>query len=200
MNHLAHFALAGPDQGLLVGGFLGDYIKGRLEGRFDPDIERGIRLHRAIDQFTDTHPLVRRSYQRFEPEYRRYAGIICDLAYDHLLARNWNRYYDEPLSTYSSRTLAVLLSHEHQLTEAALTTAQRMHQHNSLSGYGNQEFLERSLSYLSGRMKHANPLASSYDHCLALLPALERDLTAFYPAAVAFCDEWKQHHKLNDHH
>ena len=68
MNYLAHFALAGPETGLLVGGFLGDYIKGRLENRFSPEIERGIRLHRAIDQYTDSHPVVKTATSDLIPD------------------------------------------------------------------------------------------------------------------------------------
>ena len=75
----------------MVGGFLGDYIKGRLENRFSLEIERGIRLHRAIDQYADSHPTVKDSYERLDPKFRRYAGIITDIVFDHLLALNWSK-------------------------------------------------------------------------------------------------------------
>ncbi len=194
MNYLAHFALAGPETGLLVGGFLGDYIKGRLENRFSPEIERGIRLHRAIDQYTDSHPVVKNSYKRFDPRFRRYAGIITDIAFDHLLAQNWPRYYNEPLESYSASTLEKLLAHKDMLTDAAFQSASRMQEHNSLAHYGRLEFLERSLAYLSGRLKHANPLIEAYPHCEEQLPSLQEDLSVFYPELMEFCDEWKQLH------
>lgn len=194
MNHLAHFALAGPETGLLVGGFLGDYIKGRLENRFSPEIERGIRLHRAIDQYTDTHPVVKNSYKRFDPRFRRYAGIITDIAFDHLLAQNWSRYYNEPLESYSTCTLKKLLAHKGELTEAAFQSASRMQEHNSLAHYGRLEFLDRSFVYLSGRLNHANPLIDAFPHCEEQLPCLQEDLSVFYPELIGFCDEWKQLH------
>jgi len=194
LNYLAHFALAGPETGLWVGGFLGDYIKGRLENRFSPEIERGIRLHRAIDQYTDSHPVVRNSYKRFDPKFRRYAGIITDIAFDHLLAQNWRRYYSEPLESYSASTLEKLLAHKDVLTDAAFQSASRMQEHNSLAHYDQLEFLERSLAYLSGRLKHANPLIEAYKHCEEQLPGLQQDLSVFYPGLMEFCDEWKQLH------
>ncbi|MGV0033987.1 MAG: ACP phosphodiesterase [Candidatus Azotimanducaceae bacterium WSBS_2022_MAG_OTU7] len=194
MNYLAHFALAGPEPGLLVGGFLGDYIKGRLENRFSPEIERGIRLHRAIDQYTDSHPVVKSSYKRFEPRFSRYAGIITDIAFDHLLAQNWSRYYDEPLESYSASTLTNLLEHKDRLTDAARQSAERMQKHNSLAHYGGLEFLERSFIYLSGRLKHENPLIDAYPHCKEQLPGLLEDLAVFYPELMQFSDEWKQFH------
>lgn len=194
MNHLAHFALAGPEPGLLVGGFLGDYIKGRLENRFTPEIERGIRLHRAIDRYTDSHPVVKSSYERFDPRFRRYAGIITDIAFDHLLAQNWSQYYNEPLESYSASTLEKLLVHKELLTDAAYQTASRMQEHNSLAHYGGLEFLERSFIYLSGRLKHTNPLMDAYPDCEAQLPGLTEDLSVFFPDLIGFCDEWKQIH------
>ena len=194
MNYLAHFALAGPETGLLVGGFLGDYIKGHLENRFSPEIERGIRLHRAIDQYTDSHPIVRNSYKRFDPRFRRYAGIITDIAFDHLLAQNWRQYYSEPLESYSSNTLEKLLAHKDMLTDAAFQRAAHMQEHNSLAHYGQLQFLEQSLAYLSGRLKHANPLIEAYPHCEAQRPSLQEDLSVFYPGLIEFCEQWKQLH------
>lgn len=194
MNHLAHFALAGPETGLLVGGFLGDYIKGRLENRFSPDIERGIRLHRAIDRYTDSHLVVKHSYTRLDPRFRRYAGIITDIAYDHLLAQDWHQYYKEPLEFYSASTLEKLLAHKDMLPIAARQDASRMQEHNSLAHYGRLDFLQRSLTYLSGRLKHANPLIEAYTQCVEELPNLQQDLSVFYPELMEFCDNWKQLH------
>jgi acyl carrier protein phosphodiesterase len=143
VNYLAHFAL-GPETDLVVGGFLGDYIKGRLGNRFSPKIERGIRLHRAIDQFTDSHPAVKGSYERLDPKFRRYAGIITDISFDHLLALNWSQYYNEPLESFSARTLQILLVEKAKLTDAAWQSASHMQKHNSLAHHGELEFLERS--------------------------------------------------------
>jgi acyl carrier protein phosphodiesterase len=111
-----------------------------------------------------------------------------------LLAQNWPRYYSEPLESYSTSTLEKLLAHKDMLTDAALQSASRMQEHNSLAHYGRLEFLERSLAYLSGRLKHANPLIEAYPHCEEQLPSLQEDLSVFYPELMEFCDEWKQLH------
>jgi acyl carrier protein phosphodiesterase len=69
-----------------------------------------------------------------------------------------------------------------------------MQEHNSLAHYGQLEFLERSLAYLSERLKHANPLIEAYPNCEEQLPSLQEDLLVFYPELMAFCNEWKQLH------
>ena len=104
MNYLAHFKLAAEHPELLVGNLLADHVKGKLNGRFDVGIESGIRLHRAIDAFTDSHHLVQSSHARFHCKYRRYGGIITDLAFDHFLAVNWNQYDSRPLGVFCRDT------------------------------------------------------------------------------------------------
>lgn len=79
MNYLAHLHLGGPLPEQLLGSLYGDFVKGRLEGRFSAPLEAGIRLHRQIDAFTDSHPLVLAAIGRFPAERRRYAGIIVDV-------------------------------------------------------------------------------------------------------------------------
>lgn len=190
MNHLAHFALADDDH--LVGSFLGDHIKGRLTGQLPGHIERGIRLHRAVDAFTDSHAIVKRSINRFDAPYRRYAGIVTDLAFDYILARQWHDYYEEALDDYSARTLMKLLEDEHHLPERALASARRMHERNALAHYGTESFLEHSFIFLGQRLSRANPLDSVLPVCLELMPSLERDFAAFYPELVQFSENWRR--------
>lgn len=179
---------------MLIGGFLGDYVKGRLNGQFDAQVERGIRLHRAIDQFTDQHDIVRRSQQRFDPRFRRYAGIMTDIIYDHLLAKRFSHYTANDLGAFSTRVLQTLVDHDHLLTEPAATTARRMYQLNSLAGYNKEDFVERSLVYISQRLTRANPLDEAYAECQQHLVDLGDDLSEFYPVLTDYCDTWKKTH------
>jgi len=88
MNFLAHAVLAGDDPALIVGGVVGDWIKGLLPGALPADLAHGVALHRAIDSHAETHPAFQRSRNRVSPARRRYAGILVDIYYDHLLARD----------------------------------------------------------------------------------------------------------------
>ena len=98
MNFLAHALLAGNDPALIVGGVVGDWIKGPLPGPLPPDLARGVALHRAIDSHAETHPAFQRSRNRVAPDRRRYAGILVDIFYDHLLARDWASLQPMPLA------------------------------------------------------------------------------------------------------
>ncbi|KKM01805.1 hypothetical protein LCGC14_1790730, partial [marine sediment metagenome] len=49
MNYLAHIYLSGDHPEVMVGGLLGDFVKGPLRGQLPRAIEEGIALHRKID-------------------------------------------------------------------------------------------------------------------------------------------------------
>lgn len=169
-------------------------MKGRLAGRFPAQIEKGIKLHRAIDRFTDEHPVTRTSARRLPRRFHRYGGIIADITYDHLLAVNWHQYYDTSLDDFSRSTLTTLLEYCDYLPEDALRTATRMHELNSLAGYSERVFLERSLGYLSTRLTRDNPLDEAATEVMHHLDSMTDDLEQFYPELRLFCDEWRQNH------
>lgn len=100
MNFLAHAVLAERTPALLVGGVVGDWIKGILPGGLPMDLAQGVVLHRAIDGFVEIHPAFRHSCSRISPARRRYAGVLVDIFYDHILARDWGRFHRDPLPSY----------------------------------------------------------------------------------------------------
>jgi len=80
VNYLAHLFLAGESPESLIGNLAGDFVKGPLGDRFTPGIRDGIRQHRRIDAFTDTHPSVAAFRRVLIPEHGHYARVITDYA------------------------------------------------------------------------------------------------------------------------
>jgi acyl carrier protein phosphodiesterase len=119
MNFLAHALLAGNDPALIVGGVVGDWIKGPLPGPLPPDLARGVALHRAIDSHAETHPAFQRSRNRVAPDRRRYAGILVDIFYDHLLARDWASLQPMPLAGYCCEVYAHIAARLDELPESS---------------------------------------------------------------------------------
>jgi len=115
MNFLAHALLAGDAPALIVGGVVGDWIKGTLPGKLPPDLSNGVALHRAIDVYAETHPAFCRSRTRVSPQRRRYAGILVDVFYDHLLAKNWNQLHHQPLDEYCGTVYQMIRDRLHDL-------------------------------------------------------------------------------------
>jgi acyl carrier protein phosphodiesterase len=186
MNFLAHLHLSdGSDEGLL-GGLMGDFVKGPLDDRYPAGIMRGIALHRRIDTFTDAHPVVHRSKARVSAERRRYAGIMVDMFYDHFLARDWARYSNEPLSAFTKRTYEVLEDNHGLLPERLQRMAPWMIRGDWLGSYARVGAIGDSLDGMSRRMKRENRLAGSVEELEALYADFARDFGEFFPDLVRF--------------
>ncbi|MCQ4345989.1 ACP phosphodiesterase [Pseudomonas stutzeri] len=185
MNYLAHLHLGGPRPGQLLGSLYGDFVKGPLDGRFAPEVEAAIRLHRRIDAFTDRHPAVRVAVARFPAERRRYAGILLDLFFDHCLASRWDDYADEPLQCFSARVYAVLAT-ETELPGRLALIAPRMAEQDWLGGYREFAVLERVLANLQRRLSRPAALDGALAELERLYPWLLDDFRTFYPELSAF--------------
>ncbi|MBC8082263.1 MAG: DUF479 domain-containing protein [Hymenobacter sp.] len=192
MNFLAHLLLSGPPAttpnyaDIVVGNFAAEAVRGRAAlAAYPPAVQRGIRLHRLIDSFTDTHPIVRRSTARLRAAgLSKWAGVVADVGYDHLLARDFARYHDdvtESLPAFAHRQYALLHARRQELPERLQHMLQYMRRDDWLTGYARPEGLERALAGLSRRVPAAAVLATGATAFLAERPAYEADFREFWP-------------------
>ena len=149
MNFLAHIYLSGKPSQLMIGNFIGDYVKGKQFENYAPEIQKGIRLHRKIDDFTDKHDIVKASTARFKPCYQRYASVVIDVVYDHYLAKNFDAYSSVPLHEYVSQVHAYFFRHYFKLPNRVkgflpfLIKSRRLENYQHISG------IEKSLSIMA---------------------------------------------------
>jgi acyl carrier protein phosphodiesterase len=93
MNWGAHLFLSEPCVHHQVGNVIADYVRGRAWPKIHPSTNLGLKVHRKIDAFTDSHEAFRRSQQRLRSKgFLR--AVAIDLSYDHMLIKNWARYND----------------------------------------------------------------------------------------------------------
>ncbi len=189
MNYLAHLHLGGQRPGQLLGSLYGDFVKGRLQGQYDPEIEAAIQLHRSIDVFTDRHPLVDVSLSRFSTTRRRYAGIVLDVFFDHCLARDWTLYADRPLALFTSDVYRVLTA-ESQLPERLAKIAPHMVANDWLGSYREFEVLEQVLRGISRRLTRPEELAGAMQELRVLYEPLSEDFKLFYPQLQDFAQNY----------
>ena len=88
MNYLAHAYLSFGIPEITVGNMISDFVKGKKKFDYPARIQQGITLHRAIDEFTDTHVITKRAKLVFKEAYGLYAGAITDVVYDYFLAND----------------------------------------------------------------------------------------------------------------
>ncbi|WP_375435458.1 ACP phosphodiesterase [uncultured Hymenobacter sp.] len=192
MNFLAHLLLSGSPattpnyNDIVVGNFAAEAVRGRTAlATYPPAVQRGIRLHRFIDSFTDAHPLVRRTTARLRTAgLGKWAGVVSDVGFDHLLARDFAQYhYDatEPLPAFAERQYALLHARREELPERLQHLLHYMRRDDWLSGYAHPAGLEQALVGLSRRVPAGAVLATGAAAFLAELPTYEADFKEFWP-------------------
>jgi acyl carrier protein phosphodiesterase len=191
VNYLAHLHLGGDAPQQLLGSLYGDFVKGRLHGRFPAGIEAAIQLHRRIDVFTDRHPLVEQARARFPAERRRTSGILLDLFFDHCLARDWAEFAHEPLPQFTERVYRVLAA-EPQLPERLAFIAPRMAAQDWLGSYTDFAVLEQVLLGMGRRLSRPQLLEGAMGELERLYEPLSEDFRQFYPQLQAFVLEAAQ--------
>ncbi len=151
MNFLAHIYLSGENDEIKIGNFMADSIKGKKYLKYPENIQRGIILHRAIDYYTDTHPVFRQSTQRLFEKYSHYSGIIIDIYYDHFLAANWDHYSNVGLEKYSLDFYKLLNQNFEILPGEVKSFLPYMIRGNWLLSYAGLEGIEQVFSGMNRR-------------------------------------------------
>ncbi len=192
MNYLAHLFLAGDSAESLIGNLAGDFVKGLLGDRFTPGIRDGIRRHRRIDAFTDTHPHVAAFRRVLIPEHGHYARVISDVFFDHFLATNWARYSRESLEAYLARVYAAIDPHQSELPGHLRFVYPRMRDGQWLQSYGDVGGIHLALSNLSKRLSRRPHLETATHHLIDSRAELERRFHDFFPDVVAFARDEKR--------
>ena len=152
MNFLAHLYLSGDSEGLRIGNFIGDYVKGRKHHDYPTEIQNGILLHRRIDTFTDQHPITRGHKKYFSKKFSRYSGVVVDLLYDHFLAARWNDLSaGESLHTFVHKIYDILLRHYYQIPSRVQGFLPYFVLFNWLENYAYLSGIKRAIQRLGSR-------------------------------------------------
>lgn len=189
MNFLAHAYLSFDQPTILVGNFIGDFVKGDLKQQFEPEIIMGVYLHRAIDKFTDTHPIVKESQEVLKPIFFRYSSVITDMFFDYFLAKNWEKYDDRPLEEFAASVYTLMETYEPILPPKFTHTFKYMRKENWLVSYGTYEGIKRALTGISYRATFKSNLEAAPYYLLKHHDLFERHFEAFFPELEAFSRE-----------
>jgi acyl carrier protein phosphodiesterase len=182
MNFLAHLYLSGDDPEIMVGNFLGDFVRGRnLLERYTKHIALGIELHRTIDAFTDSHPTVSKSKNRLREKYRHYSPVIVDIFYDHFLAHNWHHYHHQLLPDYAEEAYHIIQKQMAILPPDAQYMLPYMISGNWLVNYAKVEGIQRALSGMSRRTKFDSKMDESVNDLVAHYDDFKLEFESFFP-------------------
>ena len=191
MNFLAHALLADEHPALIVGGVVGDWIKGSLPGPLPDDLAKGVALHRAIDSFAESQPAFRRSRARISAYRRRYAGVLVDVIYDHLLAHHWSAIHHQPLDEYCANVYGLIKDRLNDLPVSSHPALMMMERENWLFSYAQIDGIADVLIRMSRRARQPNPLASGELEYLADVDGFTGDFHDWLADTKVFCQRWQ---------
>jgi acyl carrier protein phosphodiesterase len=175
----------------MLGGIVADFARNPEIEALPRDVQEGVRLHRAIDGFTDRHPMVQRSVGRISASAGWFASIVIDIYYDHILARTWQRYNLEPLGHFSARAYHSLQRQLPTAPIAAQLFLQQFIKRDLIGEYATLEGITRTLARVSEKIAQRIPkralwLPDLVPELRAREERLEEDFRSFYPELMTF--------------
>ncbi|MEQ9298323.1 MAG: ACP phosphodiesterase [Cyclobacteriaceae bacterium] len=185
MNFLAHIYLSGNDPLITLGNFIGDFVKGNQANNYPGKVRNGVILHRAIDQFTDTHATVLQSKIRLRSDYRHYAPVIVDVYYDHFLARYWDEYHDISLPEYTHQFYEMIKKNKNLLPERAHKMFDYMSRDNWLLGYSEVTGIEQALGGMSRRTKFDSGMERAGENLRSDYELFKAEFEEFFPDLIS---------------
>ena len=186
MNYLAHIYLSNQNEGITIGNFIADGIKGKNYTKYPNEIQKGILLHRGIDSFTDSHPTVRLSTKRLHKNYGHYSGVIVDILYDHFLAKNWNIYHEQPLEDYIEDFYELLRNSFDILTPRIKRMMPYMISDNWLLSYASVEGISKILVQMNRRTNNTSKMNFAVIELEEYYNEFENEFTSFFEELKIF--------------
>jgi len=186
MNFLAHIYLSGDNDGVTIGNFIADGIRGKKYLDYPKDIKTGILLHRQIDTFTDAHKTVRLSTKKLHKNYGHYSGIIVDILYDHFLAKNWSQYSNVPLAEYVDNFYTLLKDNSEVLPKRITTMMPYMIADNWILNYATIEGITETLEGMNRRTKNKSQMNLAVHELIEYYDEFEAEFTAFFEELITF--------------
>ncbi len=191
MNFLAHLCLASGDTDLMLGGLFGDFVRGRWALRsFSEPVRQGIILHRYIDRRTDHSSVVKKLRTKFPREFRRYSGIIIDLAFDHELALNWWRYMPQSLERFDVETRDLIRENAEIVPEGLTKFMRYADRHDLFTAYRDEDVILYALAGLGTRLSRSNPLHRVAEIWPDLRLEFRSSFREFFPMIQSDVADW----------
>jgi acyl carrier protein phosphodiesterase len=186
VNFLAHAYLSFDEPKILVGNFIGDFVRGNIEKRFEKDIVHGIKLHRGIDVFTDTHPAVKKVQKLLKAHFGRYSMVITDMYFDYFLSKYWCHYDDRSLEEFSQFVYGILETQREILPKKFLHVFKFMKEQNWLVCYGTIDGMKSALTSISKRATFNSKMEFAHLVLEDKQEAFRSCFEEFFPELIAF--------------
>ena len=175
----------------IAGGFLGDFVKGRIPRTLPENFQQGLRLHRFVDRISNQLPELRVTYWRFGSSLRRMAPTFLDLIADHLLAKHWPQHGSGELCTFTSRCYRIIGTYP--MSESAQQAHQRLVKLDLWKTYQDFDTILTIMKRMLVRLR-MDECAPELDLLTPQLEGFYMDFLQYYPVLTQHHDQWLHEH------
>lgn len=183
---MAHIYLSGNDPDITIGNFIADHVKGKEYEHYPVNIRKGIALHRAIDNFTDSHAIVEQTKQHIRHSQKKYTPVVADIYYDHYLAANWKLFSDINLEVFADDFYKLTDSYANVIPPRTANMLKYMRQQNWLINYANFAGLQRVFTGMSTRVNFENNMKNAVADLQLNYNPIEKEFMEFFAELRSF--------------
>ena len=180
MNYLGHLVLSGDDSEILFGNFIADAIKGNSYLDWPENIQKGILLHRFIDNFTDNNQYYLSGKRRFYEKFPKMGGIINDILYDHLLWKYENKNQTIFLKKEIASYYKILDIFSKKMPEKIKHLYKYMRRDDWLNNYQYESGIKNILNRMGKRINYSKNLDLSFEIYKSSISDYEKEFELFY--------------------
>lgn len=196
MNYLAHQYLSFQNKEIQLGNLYGEVVRGRDFSDYPRGIQIGIKLHRQIDSFTDSHDTVRHSTSLFHENHGKYSPVIVDVLYDYFLIKNWDQYCEVPFEKFVKDTYTLFRESFDSFPPRLQYIMTYLLKHDWFHKYRTVEGIAETLRGISHRTKFENNIEQAVNELIEYEDELNDDFNSFFPEIISFSRNFIEEEKL----
>jgi acyl carrier protein phosphodiesterase len=175
-----------------MGNFCGDHIKGRLDTdekkELPVDFIKGVRLHRFIDNFTDTDPIVKSMIKEVAVFYGRAAPIATDICFDYFLAQSFKTFHQMELRVFLDDFYTVVREYSHLIPAPMKPLAEALVENDWLFKYQEWGTVERTFLSMGRRYSFLTDFREIQHGFGNSIDRYRQYFFDFYPRLLAACE------------
>jgi len=190
MNFLGHLYFSNNQTELMHPNLFGDFVKGSDLSHYTARIQKGIILHRTIDDYIDRHPITLKLAHSLYPKLPKVTGIAIDLYFDHLLAVHWDKYHNRSLIDFIDDFNSIEENKNLFENKHFWLVMQRMKEGEWLKHSETMSGLTKSCEGVSRLISFKNDLSKAIQVFLENQEIIEKTFFNFMNEAILFFDKY----------
>lgn len=189
MNYLAHLLISPDHAQSRLGNIMADFMRDIKTEKLPDKVWEGIKLHRVVDGFTDSHAVVKDLRKLFSPEKRRFSGIVLDVTFDHFLIKHWDRYTKYDFNEFVDHCYEDLWEHRELMPPRMEMVVGWMIKRDWIRSYAKLDHVGRALDGLASRLKIKHDFHGSIEEVYDNHGAIESGFLTFFPELLKHAED-----------